>query len=119
MEKFSRSKSSRESGMQKQPTSMNDLRSYSTSTYNPPPHDLHYDKRSNFKEVKIKKQDSKNSGNSSCSKSWSLKVDPEFQRKKRVASYKAYEVEGKMKGSVKKSFRWIKDACNQVIHGMW
>ncbi|CAI0419577.1 unnamed protein product [Linum tenue] len=26
-------------------------------------------------------------------------------------------MEGKMKGSLKKSFRWIKDACNQVVHG--
>ncbi|KAL2243222.1 uncharacterized protein LOC110011735 [Sesamum indicum] len=116
MEKFSRSKSSRESGMQKQPTSMNDLRSYSTSAYNPPPY-LDCDKKGSFNEVKIKKSGSKNNGFSS--KSWSLKVDPEFQRKKRVASYKAYEVEGKMKGSVKKSFRWIKDTCNQVIHGIW
>ncbi|KAF4369434.1 hypothetical protein F8388_001856 [Cannabis sativa] len=38
---------------------------------------------------------------------WSLN-DPELQRKKRVVGYKAYVVEGKMKGSFRKSFKWIK-----------
>ncbi|CAN0906838.1 hypothetical protein LINGRAHAP2_LOCUS24471 [Linum grandiflorum] len=51
------------------------------------------------------------------SKSWGLNLDPELQRKKRVVSYKAYSVEGKMKGSFRKSFRWIKDTCNQVVYG--
>ena len=54
--------------------------------------------------------------NGSLSKSWSLN-DPEFQRKRRVASYKAYSVEGKMKGSFRKSFRWIKDRYYQMVHG--
>ncbi|XP_073132051.1 uncharacterized protein [Henckelia pumila] len=45
----------------------------------------------------------------STSSSWSFK-DPEFQRKKRVASYKVYAVEGKFKGSFRKSFRWLKDS---------
>ncbi|KAL6216814.1 hypothetical protein ACLB2K_010032 [Fragaria x ananassa] len=43
----------------------------------------------------------------SKSSSWALS-DPELQRKKRVASYKMYAVEGKMKGSFRKSFRWLK-----------
>ena len=43
------------------------------------------------------------------SKSWSFS-DPELQRKKRVAGYKIYAAEGKMKGSLRKSFRWIKNA---------
>ncbi|GAV81409.1 DUF3511 domain-containing protein [Cephalotus follicularis] len=51
-------------------------------------------------------------------KSWSLN-DPELQRKKRVASYKIYTVEGKVKGSLKKSFRWFKDRCNRVVYGWW
>ncbi|KAF4356960.1 hypothetical protein F8388_015936 [Cannabis sativa] len=55
-------------------------------------------------EAKIKKV---KSGVGSTSKSWSLN-DPELQRKKRVAGYKAYVVEGKMKGSFRKSFKWIK-----------
>ncbi|CAH9143375.1 unnamed protein product [Cuscuta epithymum] len=43
--------------------------------------------------------------------------DPELQRKKRVASYKAYTVEGKLKGSLRKSFRWIKERYAQVVYG--
>ncbi|CAH9103963.1 unnamed protein product [Cuscuta europaea] len=43
--------------------------------------------------------------------------DPELLRKKRVASYKAYTVEGKLKGSLRKSFRWIKERSAQVVYG--
>lgn len=43
--------------------------------------------------------------------------DPEFQRKKRVAGYKVYTVEGKLKGSFRKSFRWIKDKYFRVVYG--
>ncbi|KAI3775219.1 hypothetical protein L1987_49788 [Smallanthus sonchifolius] len=56
------------------------------------------------------------STNGSTSKSWSFK-DPEFQRKKRVAGYKVYSVEGKLKGSFRKSFRWIKDKYLHVVYG--
>ncbi|MCD7461428.1 hypothetical protein HAX54_046095 [Datura stramonium] len=52
----------------------------------------------------------------STSKSWSYN-DPEFQRKRRVASYKVYSVEGKVKGSLRRSFRWFKDKYTQVIYG--
>ncbi|GAB2267731.1 hypothetical protein Dimus_002713 [Dionaea muscipula] len=45
--------------------------------------------------------------------------DPELQRKKRVASYKVYTVEGKMKGSFRKSFRWLKDRYSHMVHGWW
>ncbi|MFQ6638442.1 hypothetical protein Gotur_017080 [Gossypium turneri] len=51
-----------------------------------------------------------------CSKSWSLN-DPELQRKKRVASYKVYDVEGRVKGSLKKSFRWLKDRYTRIVYG--
>ncbi|XP_074304855.1 uncharacterized protein LOC141639690 [Silene latifolia] len=40
--------------------------------------------------------------------------DPEFKRKKRVASYRALTVEGKVKGSLRKSFKWVKD---RLLHG--
>lgn len=50
------------------------------------------------------------------SRSWTL-TDPELQRKKRVASYKAYTVEGKVKGSFKKSFRWIKERYTLMLYG--
>ncbi|XP_057797157.1 uncharacterized protein LOC131013140 [Salvia miltiorrhiza] len=108
MEKFSRSKSTRDEYMQ--PRSMNDLRSYSTSDYNPPHHHQNLDE--NFKEMKIKK-----SRINADSKSWSFNMDPELLRKKRIAGYKAYGVEGKMKSSFRKSFRWIKDACTNVVNG--
>ncbi|KAG8375691.1 hypothetical protein BUALT_Bualt10G0126700 [Buddleja alternifolia] len=45
---------------------------------------------------------------------WSFN-DPEFQRKRRVASYKAYSVEGKVKGSFRKSFRWLKHRFSRVL----
>ncbi|GAB2291846.1 hypothetical protein Dimus_026096 [Dionaea muscipula] len=56
------------------------------------------------------------STNGSISKAWCFS-DPELQRKKRVASYKVYTVEGKMKGSFRKSFRWLKDRYSQMLHG--
>lgn len=71
----------------------------------------------NPKELKFKKGKSF-SGGSSISKSLSFH-DPEFQRKKRVASYKMYSVEGKVKGSFRKSFRWLKDKYSQVLYGWW
>ncbi|CAI9757686.1 unnamed protein product [Fraxinus pennsylvanica] len=126
MEKFSRSKSSREqiekysSFNGERPTSMQDLRSFSTtaaasygsSSVHITPLPLHY---LDHNPAKINKQKIKDS---SSSKTWSLN-DPELQRKKRIASYKAYSMEGKMKGSFKKSFSWIKETCNHVVHGWW
>ncbi|XVE51915.1 hypothetical protein DITRI_Ditri02bG0078700 [Diplodiscus trichospermus] len=116
MEDF-RSKSYSDGGMQMEsyhggsggggPSNMHDLRCYSANYGSSvQPNQL-------GKEIKIKK--SKSSFGAS-SKSWSFN-DPELQRKKRVASYKVYAVEGKMKGSLKKSFRWIKDTCTQVVYG--
>ncbi|CAN1136323.1 hypothetical protein LINPERPRIM_LOCUS21020 [Linum perenne] len=87
---------------------MQDLRCYSTSNsnqleiYNP-------------SAVKFNKG---KSTNGSVSKSWSFN-DPELQRKKRVASYKVYTVEGKVKGSFRKSFRWLKDRYSRVANGWW
>ncbi|KAG0485070.1 hypothetical protein HPP92_009149 [Vanilla planifolia] len=43
--------------------------------------------------------------------------DPEFQRKKRVAGYKVYSVEGKLKASFRKSIRWLKERYNHVVYG--
>lgn len=90
------------------PTSIQDLRSYSVNYAgsSAPPNQI-------IKEVKITKGKS-NIG--SVSKIWSFN-DPELQRKKRVAGYKVYGVEGKMKGSLRRSFRWIKKSCSQVVNG--
>uniref|UniRef100_A0A5B6YVX6 DUF3511 domain protein n=1 Tax=Davidia involucrata TaxID=16924 RepID=A0A5B6YVX6_DAVIN len=96
------------------PTSnSHDFRSYSasySSSYAPPPPPT---QMGGVKGLKSKK--GKNTIGSS-SKSWSLN-DPEFQRKKRVASYKVYSVEGRVKGSLRKSFRWLKDRYTQVVYG--
>ncbi|PHT45876.1 hypothetical protein CQW23_15034 [Capsicum baccatum] len=121
MENF-RSKSTRERRM---PTndnsgkggtiSMQDLRSYSTNSYAT---SCNNNNNSNIdKEVKMKRSKSKVMSSSSL-KNWSFN-DPEMQRKKRVVGYKAYGVEGKMKGSLRKSIKWIKNTCNHVVHGFW
>lgn len=76
------------------------------------------------KEMKLKKGKSMSASSSSSSSGpvtkfgWSFN-DPEMQRKKRVAGYKVYGMEGKMKGSLRKSFRWLKDRYSQVVYGWW
>ncbi|MCD7463805.1 hypothetical protein HAX54_051454 [Datura stramonium] len=120
MENF-RSMSTREGGrMQKiAPTSMQDLRSYSTNSHVPYSSKDYNNNNNNNKEVKMKKSNNKSKVMmSSSSKSWKMD-DLELQRKRRVVGYKAYAMEGKMKGSFRKSFRWIKDTCNHVVHGWW
>ncbi|KAK9101384.1 hypothetical protein Scep_024814 [Stephania cephalantha] len=92
---------------------MQDLRCYSASYTTSTVSQTHMSDNNNNKDVKFKK-----SKNGSSSKSWSFN-DPELQRKKRVASYKVYAVEGKMKGSFRKSFRWLKDRYSQVVYGWW
>jgi hypothetical protein len=68
------------------------------------------------KDLKFKKG---KSISSRSSKSWSIGDDPEFQRKKRVASYKMYSVEGKVKGSFRKSFKWLKNRYWHVVYSLW
>ncbi|XP_057459234.1 glycine-rich RNA-binding protein 2, mitochondrial-like [Actinidia eriantha] len=74
------------------------------------PYNLPQTHMGGVKDLKFKK------GKSTNGPSWGF-TDPEFERKKRVASYKAYSVEGKFKGSFRKSFKWIKDRYNQVVYG--
>lgn len=92
------------------PSGLQDFRCYSASYASSCSNNTQIDvpKEINFKKGK--------SVNGSISKSWSFN-DPELQRKKRVASYKVYAVEGKVKGSIKKSFRWLKERCNKVVYG--
>ncbi|KAF8392622.1 hypothetical protein HHK36_022970 [Tetracentron sinense] len=52
------------------------------------------------------------SSSSKSKKSWSFN-DPEMKRRKRIAKYKVYTVEGKVKASFRKGFRWIKNKCSQ------
>ncbi|KAK1375913.1 Type 1 diacylglycerol acyltransferase [Heracleum sosnowskyi] len=88
------------------PSGMNNMRSYSTNFASSAPPSFMI---GNGKEIQMKKVKN-NQG--SIGKSWSFN-DPEMKRKKRVAGYKVYAVEGKMKGSLRKSFRWIKD----IVYG--
>ncbi|KAM1060201.1 uncharacterized protein LOC126609625 [Malus sylvestris] len=94
------------------PASMQDLRSYSSNyagscVSQPNNHQMV------VKDGKMKKG---KSSLGTASKTWSLS-DPELQRKKRVAGYKVYTAEEKMKGSLRKSFKWIKNTCTQVVYG--
>ncbi|MQL69209.1 hypothetical protein Taro_001492 [Colocasia esculenta] len=91
---------------------LHDLRCYSASNASAP-------QVQPPKEIKFNKGKGSGYGGSSSSSSkggWSFK-DPELQRKKRVASYKVYAVEGKMKGTLRKSFKWLKDRYSQVVYG--
>ncbi|XP_017982026.1 PREDICTED: uncharacterized protein LOC108663167 [Theobroma cacao] len=96
------------------PSASYDLRCYSAS-YAQSQMANNYNTGNN-RDFKLKK--GKSTSGSSSSKSWSF-ADPEFQRKKRVASYKMYSVEGKVKGSLRRSFRWLKDKYTQVVYGWW
>eukprot|EP00249_Psilotum_nudum_P026705 c33255_g1_i1 orf=108-311(-) len=51
-------------------------------------------------------------------KSWSFN-DPEVKRKRRVASYKLYTAEGRMKLSLRKSIKWLKDKYIELRYGWW
>ncbi|RLN41941.1 uncharacterized protein C2845_PM01G25320 [Panicum miliaceum] len=41
--------------------------------------------------------------------------DPEAKRRRRVAGYKAHAVEARVKASLRKGFRWIKDRCTGLV----
>ncbi|KAL3849715.1 hypothetical protein ACJIZ3_011597 [Penstemon smallii] len=56
------------------------------------------------------------SSSSSSKPCWGFS-DPETKRRKRIARYKVYSVEGRMKASIRNGFRWIKNKCSEIIHG--
>ncbi|KAF8096621.1 hypothetical protein N665_0305s0043 [Sinapis alba] len=66
------------------------------------------DQTNNDYQTKVKKSKSVPNADRGASRSWSFS-DPESRRKRRVAGYKVYSVEQKMKGSIRKSFKWFKD----------
>ncbi|KAL9161259.1 hypothetical protein ABFS82_07G009000 [Erythranthe guttata] len=41
----------------------------------------------------------------------------EVKRKRRIISYKAYVVEGKVKASIRSTFRFIKNKYSSIVHG--
>ncbi|KAG2317847.1 hypothetical protein Bca4012_068830 [Brassica carinata] len=65
------------------------------------------DERNDY-QINIKKSKSVTDADGAASRSWSFS-DPESRRKRRVAGYKVYSVEQKMKGSIRKSFKWFKN----------
>ncbi|KAJ4909420.1 hypothetical protein Rs2_04041 [Raphanus sativus] len=83
------------------------LRSYSTSTYsphkNPTPVRDNPNSKSKRSISKVKK---------------GLK-EADLQRKKRVAAYNVYCVEGKVKGSIRNYFKWFKETCSNAVNGLW
>ncbi|GAB2286000.1 hypothetical protein Dimus_020423 [Dionaea muscipula] len=99
------------------PTS-SDLRSSSFGSSNPQSQQYANQLPSDFKLKKAKTTSGSSSSASGSSKVWCFS-DPEFQRKKRVASYRVYSAEGKVKGSFRKSFKWLKDRYSRVAHGWW
>ncbi|KAK4418081.1 hypothetical protein Salat_2220800 [Sesamum alatum] len=51
-----------------------------------------------------------------AAKPWGFS-DPEMKRRKRIARYKVYSVEGRVKASIRNGLRWIKNKCSEIIHG--
>ncbi|KAM7279198.1 hypothetical protein ACFE04_006332 [Oxalis oulophora] len=62
-----------------------------------------------------KKRKDSSSSHSSLKSWWN---DPETKRKKRVAKYKLYAMEGKVKSSLKKSVKWMKKKYSRIVHGI-
>ncbi|PHT38767.1 hypothetical protein CQW23_22340 [Capsicum baccatum] len=52
----------------------------------------------------------------SSNKPWGFN-DPEMKRRKRIAKYKVYTIEGKVKTSIRNGLRWFKNKCSEIIHG--
>ncbi|XAR58392.1 hypothetical protein NMG60_11013775 [Bertholletia excelsa] len=43
--------------------------------------------------------------------------DQAMKRRRRIAKYKVYAVDGRVKESIKKGIRWIKSKCSEIVHG--
>lgn len=46
-------------------------------------------------------------------------TDPELKRKKRIAAYNMFTTEGKLKSTMRYSFKWIKNKFTDVRYGVW
>lgn len=42
--------------------------------------------------------------------------EPEAKRQRRIAKYKAYAVESKLKASLRTGIRWVKIKCSELLH---
>ncbi|CAN6250843.1 unnamed protein product [Urochloa humidicola] len=45
--------------------------------------------------------------------------EAELQRRKRLVVYKTYDVEGKVRESVRRGVSWIKGKCSRAVYGWW
>ncbi|XVE89579.1 hypothetical protein DITRI_Ditri20bG0007400 [Diplodiscus trichospermus] len=71
-------------------------------SFDPPPFDQkHIEKKRNKSSMSIK--------------SWWN--EPKMKRKRRLTKYKMYAFEGKLKESLKKGHKWIKNKFRKVVHG--
>ncbi|XP_022151002.1 uncharacterized protein LOC111019023 [Momordica charantia] len=64
-----------------------------------------------------KRQAIKKPSESSKSSVKSWWKNPEMKRRRRVAKYKLYTVEGKVKNSIKKGIKWFKTRCSRIMSG--
>ncbi|KAL1561138.1 hypothetical protein AAHA92_03879 [Salvia divinorum] len=48
----------------------------------------------------------------------STSSDPEMKRKKRIASYNMFTTEGKVKASMRGSFKWIKTKIDDIRYNL-
>nr|XP_004495923.1 uncharacterized protein LOC101510036 [Cicer arietinum] len=55
-------------------------------------------------------------GAGSVEKPWSF-GGAQTKRRKRIARYKVYAVEGKVKATLRSGIRWIKHTCSRIVHG--
>ncbi|KAJ6391863.1 hypothetical protein OIU77_025762 [Salix suchowensis] len=67
-------------------------------------------------EFGLEDQSSSYNFNGPCQKGngFSTSSDPELRRKKRIASYNVFTMEGKLKSSARNSFKWIKSKFSDV-----
>ncbi|KAJ6405495.1 hypothetical protein OIU84_013458 [Salix udensis] len=71
-------------------------------------------------EFGFEDQSSSYNFNGPCQKGngFSTSSDPELKRKKRIASYNVFTMEGKLKSSARNSFKWIKSKFSDVRYGI-
>ncbi|KAJ8509715.1 hypothetical protein OPV22_000149 [Ensete ventricosum] len=53
---------------------------------------------------------------SSSARPW-WSSDPEAAQRRRMARYKAYGVESKVRASLRRGLRWLKSRCSYLVHG--
>ncbi|CAO2834119.1 unnamed protein product [Amaranthus hypochondriacus] len=73
-----------------------------------------------FEENEIKRSSSSSKAynfNGPNNKGFSGNGDQDSKRKKRVASYNMFSIEGKLKSSLKNSFKWIKNKFCDTTYG--